>query len=71
MRYKEKNFYDKGGEALAQVAQRFGGCPIPGYFQGKAGLGSEHPDLTVDIPVHCRGVGLDDVQRFLSTLRIL
>ena len=35
--YKEKVFYDQGGEALAQVAQRGGGCPVPGDIQGQAG----------------------------------
>ena len=36
-RYKEEVFYSKGSEALAQVAQRGGGCPIPGDSQGQAG----------------------------------
>ena len=35
-------FYSKGSEALAQVAQRSRGCPIPGGIQGQAGWGSEH-----------------------------
>jgi len=35
------SFYTKSGEALAQVAQRGGGCPIPGETQGQAGWGSE------------------------------
>jgi len=39
---KEKVFYNKGGEALAQVAQRGDGCPILGDTQGQAGWGSEH-----------------------------
>ena len=30
-------FYNKGGEALERVAQRGGGCPIPGNTQGQAG----------------------------------
>jgi len=29
--------------------------------QGQVGLGSEQPDL--DVPAHCRGVGLDDFYR--------
>ena len=37
-----KNFYIRGGEALAQVAWRGGGAPIPGETQGQAGPGSEH-----------------------------
>jgi len=35
-------FYDKGDEALAQVAQKGGGCPVPGDTQGQAGWGSEY-----------------------------
>lgn len=31
-----KKFYSEGGEALAQVAQRCGGCPILGDIQGQA-----------------------------------
>ena len=57
--YKEENFYFKGCEAVAQVVQRDGGCPGLGDTQGQVGRGSEHPDLDVGVPVHCRGVGLD------------
>jgi len=39
---RKKVFYKKGGEALAQVAQRGDGCPVPGDSQGQAGRGSEH-----------------------------
>ena len=28
--------------------------------QGQGGWDSEQPDLAVGVPVHCRGVGLDD-----------
>ena len=42
MGYKEKVFYSKGREALAHVAQRGGGCFIPGDTQGQAGQGSEY-----------------------------
>ena len=48
-------------EALEQTAQQGGGCSILGCIQGKAGAGSEQPDLAVDVPVYCRGVGLDDL----------
>jgi len=47
--YKESVFYNKGDEVLEQVAQS------PGDIQ------PEQPDLAVDVPVHCRGVGLDDL----------
>jgi len=50
-----------GGEALAQVVQKASGCPTPGDAQGQVEWGSEHPDVAVGVPVHCRGVGLDDL----------
>ena len=59
--YKEEVLCNKGGEALEQVAQRGGGSPILGDSQGQAGWGFEYPDLAVAVPVHCRGVGLDDI----------
>jgi len=37
-----RSFYNKDGEALAQVAQRGGGCSILGVVQGQAGWSSEH-----------------------------
>jgi len=33
----EEVFYGKGSEALAQVAQRGSGCPVPGDIQGHTG----------------------------------
>jgi len=60
-RYKEEILYCETGEALEQVAQRGGRCPIPGNIQGQAGRGSEQPGLGEDVPAHCRGVGLDDI----------
>ena len=47
--------------AQEQIAQRAGGSPVPGGIQGQAGPSSEQPDLAVGVPVHCRGVGLDDL----------
>lgn len=46
--YKEELFYNKSHEALAQVVQRYGRCPVPGDIQGQAGWASEHHDLSVD-----------------------
>ena len=34
---RNKFFYTESGEALAQVVQRGGGCPVPGDIQGQAG----------------------------------
>jgi len=42
---------------LAQVAQRGGGCPIPGNIQSQVGRGSEQPGVVEEVPAHCRGVG--------------
>ena len=55
--YKEKVFYNKSGEALAQVAQRGGRCH-PGDIKDQAGWGSEQPDRAVGTPVHCRELDL-------------
>ena len=43
-------------EALEQIAQRGGGCRIPGDIHGQAGLGSEQPNLAVGGPVLCRSL---------------
>ena len=53
---RKKFFYSKDSEALAQVAQRGGGCPIPGDIEGQAGWGSEQPDVAADVPIHCQGI---------------
>ena len=58
--YKEV-FYNNGGETLEQVAHRGGGSCVSGDIQGEAGGGSEQPNLAISVPVHCRGVGLDDL----------
>ena len=50
----------EGGEALAQVAQRSCGCPIPGSVQGQVGRGLEQPGLVEGVPA-C-GLELDDVK---------
>ena len=50
-----------GSEALAQVAQRGGGYPIPGDIQGQTEWGCEQPDRAVGVPVHCRGVELNNL----------
>jgi len=35
-------------QALEWVAQRGGGCPLPGSVQGQVGRGSEQPGLVED-----------------------
>ena len=57
--YWEKFLFQESGQTLDQVAQRGGECPIFGEIQGQAKRGSEQANLSVDVPVHCRGVGLD------------
>jgi len=42
-------FYNKSGEALAQVVQRGGGCLILGATQGQAGQGSKQPYRAVGV----------------------
>ena len=54
--YKEV-FYNQGGEALAQVAQRGSGCFVLGDIQSQAEWGSEHPGLEVGIPAYSMGGG--------------
>ena len=56
MGHKEEIFYDKGGEALTEVAQRCSGCPVPGDTQGQVG---QSTDGAVGVPVQCRRVGAD------------
>jgi len=53
---RKRFFYDAGGEALAQVAQRGGRCLIPANIQGQVGWGSEHPGPNGDVPAYGRGV---------------
>ena len=50
-----------------QAGRRGGWCPIPRNIQGQAGRGSEQPDPVEDVPAHCRGVGLDDLEMSLPT----
>ena len=45
----------EGGEALDQVSQRSGGCPLPGSVQGHFGWGFEQPGLVEGVPAHDRG----------------
>lgn len=39
-------------------------------IQGQAGPGPEQPNLAVHVPVHCSGVGLDDLLRSLPIKKI-
>ena len=64
-------FYIKGSEALGQVSQKGGGCPMFGDLQGQPAAGSKQSDLAVDVPVHFRGVGLNNFWGFLPTQMIV
>jgi len=44
---------------------------IPGNIHSQVGWGFEQLGLVEDIIAHCRGVGLDDLQRSLPTQHIL
>ena len=70
VKYKEA-FGSKGSEALAQVAWRGSGCPIPGDTQGQAGRGSEQHDAAVGVPIPCRGLTLEGILRSLPTQTVL
>jgi len=61
-RLDKEILYSEGGKALAQVAQRSCGCPLPGSVQGQVGQGVEHPGLVVGVPACGRGLELDDLQ---------
>ena len=50
----DKEDWSESIEALAQVAQRSCGCPVPGRAQGQAGRGFEHPGLVEGV----QGVGI-------------
>lgn len=65
--FKEKVFYSESGEALTWIAQRCVGSSVPVDIQHKAGPGSEQSVLSIGVPVHCRGLGLDVLQRSLPT----
>ena len=67
-RHKEKVFCS---EALEQVAQRCGGCPIPGDFQGEAGSSPGQHDLAVVSLFIAGGLDLDGLQWSLPILRSL
>jgi len=52
---EEEILYSEGSEALAQVAQRSCGCPLPGSVPGQAGRDFEQPGLVegVSLKVPC------------------
>jgi len=51
----EEILHHEGGEALAQVAQRSCGCPLPGSVQSHTGWGFEQPGLVDRVPACGRG----------------
>ena len=48
-------YYDAASEALDQVAQRCGRCPIPGSIQAQVEQVSEQSYIVEDVPAHSRG----------------
>jgi len=50
--YKEEDFYNKGGRAVALFAQRGGGAPSLRY--PRLGNGALSADGAVGVPVQCR-----------------
>jgi len=61
---KDKVFYSEGGEALNRLPRDVVGAPSLETFKARL-------DQTLGgVPVHCRAVGLDGLQRSLPTPRI-
>jgi len=58
---KDEIVYSEDREALAQVAQRSCGFPLPGRVQGQVGQGLEQPGLVEEVPAQGRGVELGDM----------
>ena len=54
-------FYNKISEAPEQVAQRCGGCLVPGDIQGHSIRSFEQLDGAIVVPGHCSGVRLHDL----------
>ena len=67
----QKEGHGKGGEALAQVAQRSCGCPVTGSVQSQAGQSPEQPDVVTEVPAHGRAVGLGGLLGSLPSKTIL
>lgn len=51
---KDLFFNYEGGETLAHVVQRGGGCPILENIQCQVEWSSKQPGLAEDIPAHCK-----------------
>lgn len=51
--YKEDIFQNEGGETLAQVVQRRGGCPVPETAPGQVEWGSQQPELFIVLKDLC------------------
>ena len=67
---EEENFYNEGGEALAQAARRGGRCPIPGTSQAR--LDGALSTLTqLEMSLLTAGGGLGGLGRSLPTQTIL
>ena len=49
------SYLTRFGEALEQVAQRGGGCPILEHIQGQAAPDCGQPDLAVGVPCSFQG----------------
>lgn len=62
----KKNYFSGGcGEAQEQGTKRCCRCPIAENIQSQVGPGCDPPDVVED--VHCRGLGLNEIQRSFST----
>lgn len=53
-----KKFFTQSDESLGHIAQTSCGCPVS--VQGQPGWGFEQSGLVEGVPVHSRGLALDD-----------
>lgn len=59
MGIRKKGFTVRVVRLWNRLSREVADALLLGDIQGQAGSGSDCPDLTVDVPVHCKGVGLD------------
>ena len=71
MGIRKKGFTVRVVRLWNRLSREVADALLLGDIQGQAGSGSDCPDLTVDVPVHCKGVGLGNRYWFLPAQMIL
>lgn len=64
---RRKPAFCKGGDALAQAAQRIFGWPNPGNVQSQVGWSSEQLSVVKGAPAHGRAAGARCFSRLLPS----